>query len=214
MFLLGVPLAALGLPLLLAGDDAPRRIERLDALESWTRGLAGLTVAGASLEQTLAAGLASAPEALRPQLGALVARLGAGWRTHAALRAFAEELADPSSDLVVMHLLLAERMRGPGLARALDDLAESLAEELRMRRRILADRAKPGLNVRIITVLTLLLLCALPFAGEFVPPYREPAGQLLLAGWLALYVLTLLWLRRITAMPAPARSLGPETRSA
>lgn len=212
VFLIGAPLAAIGLPLLLGGDDTVRRIERIDALETWTRGLSGLTIAGAGLEQTLLAGVPSAPEALREPLATLAARLGARWRTQDALRAFADDLDDPSADLVVMHLLLAERVRGPGLARALNDLAESLAEEVRMRRRIAADRAKPRLNVRIITVLTLLLLCALPFAGEFVAPYRIPAGQLLLAGWLVLYAITLTWLRRITIMPAPARSLGPRER--
>lgn len=204
VYLFAVPVIAITLPALLGTDQTQTQLRRLDALESWTRNLAGLTVAGASLEQTIAASLPSTDQAIREQVAALVARINARWHTASALRAFAAEIADPSCDLLVMHLLLAERMRGPGLSGALDDLATAIAHEVRARRAIATDRAKPRQNSRIITVTTLVLLAALPLAGSFMEPYRSATGQLLLTGWLALYVLILVWMRRTCAeRPAP-----------
>lgn len=213
VFLIGVPIAAITLPALFGTGGTSERLERLDALESWTRSLAGLTVAGAGLEQTIAASLSSANGSIRPQVATLAARLNARWRTATALRAFADDVGDATCDLIVMHLLLAERMRGPGLARALEDLADSISEEVRARRAIETDRAKPQQNVRIITVTTLLLLCAMPFAGAFMAPYSSPTGQVLLACWIAIYAVILVWLRRIAEPPSPTRMLTPASAS-
>ncbi|MGO2111467.1 MAG: type II secretion system F family protein, partial [Pseudoclavibacter sp.] len=199
--LIGVPLAALLLPVFFGTSGTRERLDRLDALESWTRSLAGLTVAGAGLEQTITVSLSSAGSAIRPHVATLVARINARWRTATALRSFADDMADPTCDLIVMHLLLAERMRGPGLARALEDLADSIAEEVRARRSIETDRAKPQQNVRIITLTTLLLLVAMPFVGSFMAPYSTPNGQLLLACWIAVYAAILVWMRRIARPP-------------
>lgn len=213
VFLLGVPLAVMLLPVLFASGGATERLARLDALELWTRSLAGLTVAGAGLEQTIASSVSSAGDAIRVPVTDLVARINARWRTSEALRAFANDIEDPTCDLIVMHLLLAERMRGPGLARALDDLADSISEEIRARRAIETDRAKPRQNTRIITVTTLLLLCAMPFTGTFMAPYAAASGQVLLAVWLFLYALTLMWLRRIAEPARSPRTLSDPRRS-
>ena len=121
-----------------------------------------------------------------------------------ALQQFANELDDATADLVVAHLLLAERMRGAGLANALEDLAEIIFEEVRVRRQIETDRSKPRSNVRTITIVTLLVLALIPFTGEFMAPYRTPLGQILLTVWLLFYAVLLLWLKRITlGKPAP-----------
>ena len=137
-----IPIAAVAgatLPLFLSKGDAPQKIARLEALETWTRSLSGLTVAGAGLEQTLTSSLASAPEAIKTQVGSLVARLNARWPTREALEAFARDFDDPTADLIVMHLLLKEQARGAGLAEALDDLAEIIFEEVKVRRQIETD---------------------------------------------------------------------------
>lgn len=213
VFLIGVPIAAIALPAMFSADRATTRLATLDALEAWTRALAGLTVAGAGLEQTIAASLSSAGEAVRPHVTTLVARINARWRTSAALRAFADDVDDPTCDLIVMHLLLAERMRGPGLARALDDLADSISAEVRARRAIETDRAKPRQNTRIITVTTLLLFAVMPFTGAFMAPYATPLGQTLLACWLVAYAGVLVWLRRIATPPTAPRMLAAERRT-
>ena len=123
-----VPIAAIGLPWLLQKGPEEQTIAKLDALESWTRSLAGLTVAGAGLERTIAASLSSCPEVIRPQVTQLVARLNARWSTTAALQAFADDLNDETADVLVMHLLRKAELRGSGLAAALEDLAKSIFE--------------------------------------------------------------------------------------
>lgn len=215
-WLILVPIAAVAgatLPLFLSKGDAPQKIARLEALETWTRSLSGLTIAGAGLEQTLTSSLASAPEAIKTQVGSLVARLNARWPTREALEAFARDFDDPTADLIVMHLLLKEQARGAGLAEALDDLAEIIFEEVKVRRQIETDRAKPRTQVRIVAIATLVVLAALPFLGTYTAAYATPLGQVLLTIWVVLFGLLLAWMRSISiGKPAPRLLVAPETK--
>jgi hypothetical protein len=52
---------------------------------------------------------------------------------------------------VAATLILGAHRRGPGLAAVLDDLAGTVAEEVRIRRGIEADRAKPRTTARWVT---------------------------------------------------------------
>lgn len=209
------PLAAIGIPYLLGNAGEQKNIERLEALETWTRGLSGLTIGGAtSLEQTVLASVGSSPEPIRKEVSTLAARLNARWPTRTALRKLADDLADPTADLVVAHLLLAERVRGAGLANALNDLAEIIFEEVKMRRAIEADRAKPRMSARIITIMTVGILVLVPFLGEFVKPYQSTVGQVTLAVWVAIDVVLLLWLKRITKGSETPRVLAEQAAEA
>src|SRR5690606_27270845 len=105
------PVAALGLPYLLAPPATAAQIRRVEAMEEWTRSLAGVLGAGVGLEQALTATLRSTPEPIRPEVTQLVARLRARWDTEAALRAFADDLDDVTGDLVAANLILAARRR-------------------------------------------------------------------------------------------------------
>jgi Flp pilus assembly protein TadB len=215
VLLIAAPAAAIGVPVLLGRGNEAEVLARLEALETWTRSLAGLTVTGYSLEQTVAASLNSTPDAIRPYVGTLVARLNARWVTKDALQMFADELSDPTGDLIVAHLLLAEKVRGAGLANALDDLAEIILEDVKVRRQIETDRSKPRSSVRIITITTLALLALIPFIGQFMEPYRTVPGQVALSVWLIVYVVLLVWLKRITIGKQPPRILdNPRERSA
>ena len=201
---IAVPIAVIGLPVLLVKGTENETIERLEALETWTRSLSGLIVSGAGMEQAIAASLSSSPGAIKDQVSMLIARINARWATSAALQGFADDLDDPTADLVVAHLLLAEKQRGPGLVNALDDLAQIVFDEVRVRRQIETDRAKPRVSVRIITIVTLALLAVIPFVGEFMKPYQTFFGQVALFVWLTLYVVLLGWLGRITVgKPTP-----------
>jgi tight adherence protein B len=211
---IAVPIAAIGLPVLLVKGTENETIERLEALETWTRSLSGLIVSGAGMEQAIAASLSSSPGAIKEQVSMLIARINARWATAAALQGFADDLDDPTADLVVAHLLLAEKQRGPGLVNALDDLAQIVFDEVRVRRQIETDRAKPRTSVRIITIVTLALLAAIPFVGEFMKPYQTFVGQVALFVWLTLYVVLLGWLGRITVGKPTPRILASPLDSA
>lgn len=204
ILLVAVPLAVLLLPVLFSNGGGQETINRIEALESWTRSLAGLSNGSLGLERTLVASLSSAPDLLRPQLSALAARINARWPTQAALKAFADDLDEPTADLVVAHLTLAASMRGDGLRNALVDIAAIIGEEVRMRREIEADRAKPRSNARIITIITVVALLVLPFTGTFTDVYTTPLGQIIFALWLGVYAMMLIWMRRLmTDRPAP-----------
>lgn len=203
-----LPAAVLGLPLLLATSTETERIARLDGIAEWTRNLSGVLTAGQGLEQALIASLRSTPVAIRPQVSGLVARLKARWPTEAALRAFADDIDDATGDLVAAALILGARKRGPGLAAVLTGLGESTAADVRARRQIEADRAKPRATARWVTILSAGALAVLAVSGQFLAPYATPAGQAILLVLLGCYAASLVWMRRMAATPPPPRFLA------
>ena len=75
----------------------------------------------------------------------------------------------------------ASQRRGSGLTRVLDGLAETVADEVRMRRQVEADRAKPRTTARAVTLITLVVLALLAFNTDYIAPYGTGLGQLVLA---------------------------------
>ena len=206
--LLVVPAAFVGLPILLSSSSAAQRIERLEAMEEWTRSLAGVLTVGVGLEQALVATLRSTPAAISPEVTRLVARLRARWVTEDALRAFADELDDATGDLVAANLILGARRRGAGLASVLEGLAESVAADVRARRQVEADRAKPRATARWVTLISVGVLVILAVSGTYVKPYQSPLGQVILVALLAMYVATLIWMKRMAIGRAMPRFLS------
>jgi Flp pilus assembly protein TadB len=194
-----VPVAALGLPMLLSSGSAASRIERLEAMEEWTRSLAGVLTVGVGLEQALVATVRSTPAPIAPEVARLVARLRARWVTEDALRAFADELDDSTGDLIAANLILGARRRGAGLSSVLEGLAESVAADVRARRQVEADRAKPRATARWVTLISSGVLVILAVSGAYVEPYRAPLGQVVLVTLLTAYVATLVWMKRMAA---------------
>lgn len=196
------PVAVAGLPALLSAPPEAARIQRLEAMEEWTRGLAGVLTVGVGLEQALVATLRSTPAPIAAEVTRLVARLRARWGTEDALRAFADELDDSTGDLVAANLILGARRRGAGLAAVLEGLAESVAADVRARRQVEADRAKPRSTARWVTLISASVLVVLAMSGTYVEPCRSPLGQVVLVGLLVAYVATLVWMRQM-AMGRP-----------
>ena len=146
------PVVVAGLPvLLLSAPVGVARIEVLQGVEEWTRALSGVLRVGVGLEEALIASARSAPAPIAGEVSRLVARLQARWPTDAALRGFADELGDATADLAAAYLILGARRRGAGLAAVLEALAESVAAEVRARRQVEADRAKPRTTARWVT---------------------------------------------------------------
>ena len=202
------PVAVIGLPFLLATSPAKARIARLEALEEWSRSLSGVLTVGVGLEQALIATLRSTPAPIAGEVGRLAARLRARWRTEDALRAFADELDDATGDLVAANLILGSRRRGAGLSAVLDSLAESVAADVRARRQVEADRAKPRATARWVTIISATVLLVLALSGGYVEPYSTPLGQIILTILLAAYAALLVWMRRMAEGRPPPRILG------
>lgn len=197
------PVAIFGLPTLLSAPRSAIDVDRLNALEQWTRSLSGVLVVGAGIESALIASAASAPAAIRDDVNLLAARINARWSTERAVRQFAEDFDDATADLVAATLVLGAQRRGDGLAAVLEDLAASVAEEVRIRRAIEADRAKPRTTARIVTGISLggIALC---FVTGYFDPFLSGIGQLILVVLLSMFVGCLVWMRAVTAgAPTP-----------
>ena len=201
------PVAVAGIPALFA-DSGERQIRRLEAMEEWTRSLSGVLTVGVGLEQAILATLRSTPPAIRTEVSTLTARLRSGWPTNDALRAFADDLDDATGDQIAASLILGSTRRGAGLASVLNGLAETVADDVRIRRSIEADRAKPRSTARWITVITLGVLGLLALNGSYISPYGTPLGQLILGVLLASYLAGLMWLRSMTQGQPLPRFLG------
>ncbi|WP_407345023.1 type II secretion system F family protein [Pengzhenrongella phosphoraccumulans] len=208
-----LPAAALGVPYLLAAPPTATTIRRLEAMEEWTRNLAGVLSSGVGLEQAVTATLRSTPDAIKPEVTLLVARLRARWDTEQALRAFADDLDDVTGDLIVANLILAAQRRNRSLANALQGVAESVAEDVTSRRKVEAGRAKPRGSARLVTTFSAGVLVWLAFTGDYVAPYGTPVGQVLLVVLLTAYAGGLLWMRKMTEGKPLPRFVGPAAKA-
>ena len=201
IMLLAVPAILLLVPWLLRNQNAGG-IERTAAVETWVRGLRSLLQGGSenTLEGALQASLAAAPDPIRPEIAALVTRMRARWSTERALAQFADDLDDPTADTVAAALMLAARRRGFGLSEVLSGLSDSVADEVRARRKIESDRAMPRTAAVALTYGTLALGVTMAvFRPETLAPYGTPVGQIALLIIIGGYIVTLFMLRRITS---------------
>lgn len=199
-----VGFAVIGVPWLFAQFSTSNAgVARLEALQDWVRRTSDVLAAGGGLEQTLIRSARTAPDPIQAEVSTLAARLQARWPTQRALLAFADDLDDAAGDLVVAALLSGAELRGPGLARVLTELAHSLTDEVTMRRKVEADRAKPRANARWLLMITVAASGLAALNGDYLSPYGTALGQLVLAAIGAAMAACLLWMRRLT-LPAPS----------
>jgi len=216
-----VVLAATGWPLAAflaaaAGTALPRlaagRRQQVDqravveAIAAWTEMLRDAVASGRGVQEAVAITAPLAPAALREATLSLRARSVRG-PLAPALRAFADEVADPMADLVAATLTLAATRE----VRELSDLLGALARTTRQRAalRLAAEAGRAGMRTtaRAIAGLTVALLAGLvALQPTYLAPYATPAGQVVAAaaaGWFALGFWGLSRLGR----PTPARRL-------
>lgn len=212
VLLLLAPVAFVGVPYLL-GDPPNREVALLSALDRWVRGMSATLQTGQSITDALRTSARNAPPALADEVRLLVARLEQRWPVRDALLAMADALDSPDADAVLAALALAARRGGTGATTTLNALTESIQDRLKALRDIESERAKPRVVVRQVTIISLAVLgLALVVGGDFFAPYRSGIGQIILAGLLTAYALSLLVMRRLTTPPRRQRILQ-EARS-
>ncbi|GAB3863117.1 type II secretion system F family protein [Nocardioides maradonensis] len=194
---------------ILGGAAEERRaIARAEGLAAWIESLRD-TIAGAvGLEQAIPATAANAAASVRPALNLLVDRLRVREPMPDALADFADDLDDPSADLVVAALILNARLRGPGLRDVLTALAESARDELDVRRRVEGSRRSTRRSVQIVIGVIVVVAGLLVLLNRsYVAPYQSAMGQLVLAVVIGLFGLGVLWLRRLSGVEEAERFL-------
>jgi hypothetical protein len=191
-----------------AGRSARRGIDRLEALATWTESLRDMVATGAALPEALPASAVAAGPAIRPQVDSLIDRLQNREPLTESLLRFADDLGDPGADLVVAALVLNLRAQGRQLRAVLTALARSSRSELEARRRIEADRRAVRRGVQVVVLVTVVMaLGLLTLNPSYVAPYREPEGQVVLAGVVAIFAVGFAWLRRLAEFRPPGRFL-------
>lgn len=193
----------------LAGSSARRgaEIERLEAIAAWAEMLRDTMAAAGGLEQSIVASAVVAPPAIRTEVQVLAARLSRQ-RLAPSLREFADELADPTADLVVAALLLAADKSPKRLGALLGALAKSTRAEVTMRLRVEAGRARTRTSVRVVTVSTIAFAVGLlVFNRSYLRPYDTALGQAVLALVGGCFASAFWWLARSARIDTSDRFL-------
>ncbi|WP_042368935.1 type II secretion system F family protein [Streptacidiphilus neutrinimicus] len=187
VFALVAAWAAWALPGMLGPDrEHQQRLAQVEAVAGWTEQLRDTLSAAAGLSQAIRATGPLAPAAIRPQVAGLVERLDGGMPLATALREFADQLADPLADLVVVALVTASRRQSGRLTELLAALADTTREQARARIRVHTSQARVRTAQRMITAVSLAMPVALMLLdASFMAPFGTATGQLVLL-WIAL----------------------------
>ncbi|HEU5418432.1 MAG TPA: type II secretion system F family protein [Streptosporangiaceae bacterium] len=211
---IGAVLLVLGWRSLGGAASERRAMTRLEALATWTESLRD-TIAGAvGLEQAIPASLRAAAPSLQEPLARLVNRLHTRVPMADALQRFADDLDDPTADLIIAGLIINARLRGPGLRDLLGALSGSVREELDMRRKVNSERRSTRRSAQIVIIVSVGLAAGLAvFNKGYVQGYNSLAGQAVLVVVVGLYVAGFIWMRKLATFQTAERLLvGPVAR--
>ncbi|GAB3474237.1 type II secretion system F family protein [Amycolatopsis cihanbeyliensis] len=202
-------LAVVGLPRILGSNvDHKRHLERIEAIAGWTEMLRDTLAAAAGLEQAILATAPACPAAIREEITELAVRLERGERLAPSLRNLANQLRDPTADLVISALVLAAEHQARHLADLLGELASEAREQASMRMRVEAGRARTRTSVRVIVITTLAFAIGLVLLNRgYLTPYDSAFGQLMLLLVGTLFAGAFAWLARIVRLREPERFL-------
>ncbi len=186
----------------------PGELERVEALATWIEQLRDVLMAGDQPIGAIQATVSTCPEPVRPQVRALAARLGRQ-PEQVVLRQFADELDDPTADLIAAGLLVA-LTKGGRAERVLSSLAQQARHQAERRKLLEAEREPARREVWWVTgLMTLQLLGGLLFArSSYLAPYRTFTGQVVLGVLLAAFLGLIIYVQRLSRFTRPARFLS------
>lgn len=205
--------ACLGVPALFVESKSQAQvIGQVEAIAGWAEMLRDTMAGAAGLEQAIGASAPVAPLPIRRQVATLAARLQRE-RLAPALRAFADEVADPTCDMVVASLLLAAEHQASRLGELLGTLAASARDQATMRLRVEAGRARTRTSVKVIVGVTLGLAVFLAVLNHgYLAPYGSTLGQVVLLLIGGLFAAAFAWLAKMTRPARPDRFLRGAAR--
>jgi len=206
----GVPglLAGWGVPGLLAGNQGrSEAVGRIEAIAGWAEMLRDTMAGAAGLEQAIVATAPVAPLPIRAEVVTLAVRLE-GERLAPALRAFADEVADPTCDLVVAALVLAAEHQAQRLGELLGSLAQAARDQATMRLRVEAGRARTRTSIKVIVGATGGLALGLAVLNRgYLAPYDSALGQFVLLVVGGLFAASFVWLAKMSRPATTERFL-------
>jgi tight adherence protein B len=204
--------SALGILLLPSFVRATRRsrsTERTEAAAAWTELLRDTLSAASGLSQAIVTTAHLAPDPLKVPVKTLSARITNGMSLVEGLRLFADEIDDPSVDLVVCALTLAASARTQKVSDLLGALAQSMREEVVMRLRVESGRASARSGVRTIAIFSVVFMAALVLvARPYLSPFSSSQGQVVLTVAFLLDAVGIGIMLRLVRDQRPQRLLG------
>ena len=212
----GWPVAAIGgaalgwfaLEVLAPKQMREAQIERTEAIAGWAEQLRDTMAGAAGLQEAIVATAPLAPDPIRLAVVRMAAR-AAREPLGPLLVELADELADPTADLVLTSLVLAASGEGEDLGEVLSALSDAARDEATMRRFVDASRARNRTAVRAITAIALItVVLLLLFARAYLHPYGSVAGQLVLAIVFSCYGVGIALLARMGRERPPERILS------
>jgi Flp pilus assembly protein TadB len=191
-------------------SDADRSV----AVASWTEMLRDTLSASSGLEEAISATAPLAAPSIQPALAGLMSRVGRV-PLSVALADFANDLGDPTADLVASALILGAQGEAQQLGDLLSALADSARDDASMRLGVNAVRASTQTSVRVVAGVTIAVVTGLLILNRsYLQPYRSVTGQVVLALVFALFASGLVWLRQMSRFKAPERFLAPRAEQA
>lgn len=186
----------------------PGELERVEALATWTEQLRDVLMAGDQPIGAIQATVATCPEPVRPQVRALASRLGRQ-PEQVVLRQFADDLDDPTADLIAAGLLVA-LTKGGRAERVLSSLAQQARHQAERRKLLEAEREPARREVWWVTgLMTAQLVGGLVFArSSYLAPYRTLGGQVVLCALLGAFLALIVYVQRLSRFTRPARFLS------
>ena len=131
-----------------------------------------------------------------------------------ALAEFADDLAHPIADLIVLALSSAATHSARDLGELLSTLAAAARDEASMRIRIDAARARTRTAVRVVTGVTVAMAAGLAlFNPSYVAVYSTGTGQVMLAFVFGCWGASLWWLARMSRFEEPERFFATSATS-
>lgn len=207
-----VGLAAVTIPSVVGRRDRrAATVARTEAIAAWAEMLRDTMAGAAGVEEAISATAPLAPAPIRAEVQTLAARLERG-RLAPALRAFADELAEPTADLVVASLLLATEHQATDLGGLLGALATSARRDAALSLQVAAGRSRVRTAARVVTATTLGFAGVLVvFNRPFLEPYDDALGQawLLVVG--TIFAAAFWKLQRMSRLSGPPRLLAGRT---
>lgn len=202
-----LPVLAVLLPRLLSAP-ATTSIDRLEALEEWSRALASL-LGPSALITAIKATRTSTPAAIAQENERLIARLSATLPLEDSLRMWAEEIDDETGDYLATALIQASGAREAGLANTLQAIADDVAREVRARREILTEQRRSFTTARLIAIIAVVAMASLVLWSPLGAFYRTGAGQAVLLLLSTVFLAGLGWLHRLASPTPGVRILRP-----
>ena len=166
-----------------AQRDRDRQLARAEDLARWCEMVRDSVRAGAPLRQAFDAtarpGLVG--ESLRIPVRLLSDRCEV-MPVAQALRLFADDVADPVADQIVVSLIMVEEEGGKDFVPILNEIVETVRRGVSMRRRVETGRARTYAATRSTIGITIVLAVLMTtFASDFMTPFDSFVGQFWMA---------------------------------